>query len=121
MTLFRVKEYESISISDIEDTVSRQIGEKYKLTIYPDTLISGALRIQCLAGRNSARGMEDFLLPTKHIGLVPVSREVSLWVEPKVPIGNIDQMAKRYGGIISKDLEELRKYIISNDTSEIMR
>ena len=121
MPLFNVSEYDQISIQEIEDYLSEEKGYPYRLSIYPDVIASGLIQIQCRPKKDSQDGLVNFLRPSKHIGLVPLAPEVSLWVNPKVPIANIDQMAKRYGGIVSKDINELRSYVSTDDTAMELR
>ena len=121
MPLFSVSEYDQISIQEIEDYLSKEKGYSYRLSIYPDVIASGLIQIPCRPKKDTQDGLVGFLRPSKHIGLVPLAPEVSLWVNPKVPIANIDQMAKRYGGIVSKDINELRSYVSTDDTAMELR
>lgn len=120
MAFYRVEEYGKISVEEIERQQAEENGKQSKVSIFPDVIASGVIRVEREADRQR-RGIVTEIIPQKIIGMVPLAQGVSLWVEPKVPIANIDYMAKRYGGIISRDIEELRSYAASVDSSQSMR
>lgn len=113
-----VSEFERIALNSIE-AAAREKGllEGGRISVYPDILANGLIRIEKHANGNNASTIDDYVVPGQIVGLLPLSKGISLWVNPKVPIGNIDFMAKRYGDFFSPKIKEIRRYYLSEDTS----
>ena len=118
MPIIKVSEYGQVTIEQIEREVSAELGERTHLLLYPDVVASGVIQVTRRATFSSETGFNDVISPIGYVGLIPIADNVSLWVEPKDPVQNIDWMAKRYGGIVSKKIKELRRYTVSGDTSK---
>ncbi len=113
-----VSEFERVSLSSIE-MAARDNGviDGGRISVYPDVLAKGLVSIERHADNTRGGTIDDFVAPGQLVGLVPLAKGISLWVNPKVPVDNIDFMAKRYGSFFSPKIKEIRRYFLSEDTS----
>lgn len=113
-----VSEFEKVSLSSIE-MAARDNGvlDGDRISVYPDVLAKGLVSIERRADTTRGGIIDDFVAPGQLVGLLPLAKGVSLWVNPKVPVDNIDFMAKRYGSFLSPKIKEIRRYFLSEDTS----
>lgn len=113
-----VSEFERVSLSSIE-MAARDSGvlDGGRISVYPDVLSKGLVSIERRADMTRGGTIDDFVAPGQLVGLLPLAKGVSLWVNPKIPVDNIDFMAKRYGSFLSPKIKEIRRYFLSEDTS----
>ncbi|MDU6012110.1 MAG: hypothetical protein E6Y86_08735 [Slackia sp.] len=90
------------------------------LAIFPQVVTRGLIRIDRRAVSKNSLKLEDRITSNGYVGLIPIAPQLSIWVRPRVPFRNIDYMAKKYGGIISEEIRELRSYMTSDISSKSM-
>lgn len=113
-----VSEFERIALGSIESEARAGgvLGGE-PISVYPDVLAKGLVTIERHPDKERGGAIDDFVAPGQLVGLLPLAKDISLWVNPKVPVDNIDFMAKRYGTFLSPKIKEIRQYFLSEDTS----
>lgn len=112
MKIIRALEYEAIPCFEILALMDSSDGRQLALGIEADTLASKYVQFEKQKIRGG--GYRDCIVPTQIVGYVPLNRSVALWVEPKVPIANLDYIVKTYGGIVPDSFKCLRNYMQSD-------
>lgn len=116
MGIIRVREYGQVPYFKVLDMMETSDESRIALSIEPGTLASKYIQFE--KQRIEGGGYRDCIVPTHLIGLLPLNADVALWVEPKVPIGNLDYIVKKYGGIVPDSFKCLRGYMQSELDSE---
>lgn len=113
MAIVKVLEFEPISISQLASCVDADSLQPF--LIRPELISSGFIRVEKRAEGGTT---EDCIAVNGKVGLIPINDSVSLWVEPRVPVANLDYIAKKYGGIIPESFSSVRSYMQSLNSSE---
>lgn len=116
MQIIALPEYSSISLSEIRGHLEPH--ERSSFFIRPELISSGFIRIDKRA--NSKGGLEDCIFSVGKIGLLPLCDKVALWIEPRVPVDNLDYLVKRFGGIVPDGFSRIRSYAASRNHSDEM-
>lgn len=116
MRIIVLSEYSSISLSTIRSHLEPH--ERSSFFIRPELVSSGFIRID--KRTDSEGGLEDCIFSVGKIGLLPLCDKVALWIEPRVPVNNLDYLVKRFGGIVPDGFSRIRGYAASRNHSDEM-
>lgn len=113
MAIVKVLEFEPVFFSQLTDCVNTAPSQPFP--IRPELISSGFVRVEKKVNGSS---IEDCIVVNGRVGLIPINDSLSLWVEPRVPVANLDYIAKKNGGVIPDGFSSVRGYMQSLNSSE---